>query len=379
MFKNAKAILILATAMNLRLAITAITPLFPAIQKALHVASPFTALLVTIPLLCFSLGAIVAPRLIQRLGILPLILLTTGSLVIANLIRPLTATTLLVGTLLIGLAVALLNVLVPTMIAQFTTTRVARLTSYYAVTMNVVAAVGTAGAMPLAELWGWHAVLMGFALPAVLTFGIASRLPRHSFSFHPQSTGLATLNLTTTLRHDPQAWQLTAFMGLQSLIFYSLTTWLPTIFQALGASATTAGTLLAVFQLVGIPAALVLNTFTNIRHLLVGLLGGYLGGVLCLAWSGIGWWLAASLLGFTSALIFTLALTLIATSSQEVAVIANRSAIAQSLGYLFAAVGPFIFGEIHDIFGNWSIALMVLISLMLVTIGSGLLVVHSSK
>ena len=106
MFKNAKAILILATAMNLRLAITAITPLFPAIQKALHVASPFTALLVTIPLLCFSLGAIVAPRLIQRLGILPLILLTTGSLVIANLIRPLTATTLLVGTLLIGLAVA---------------------------------------------------------------------------------------------------------------------------------------------------------------------------------------------------------------------------------------------------------------------------------
>ncbi|WP_125574054.1 MFS transporter [Levilactobacillus huananensis] len=377
MFKNSKIILILVTAMNLRLAITAITPLFSAIQQALHVASAYTALLVTIPLLCFSLGAIAAPKLIQHLGILPLILMTTGILIIANLIRPLTTATMLLGTLLIGLAIALLNVLVPTMIAQVTTTHVTRLTSYYAVTMNVVAAMGTAGAMPLAGLWGWRAVLMGFALPAVLTLVIASRLPRHSF--HQQATTTPPLSLTTTLRHDPQAWKLTVFMGLQSLIFYSLTTWLPTIFQALGASDTTAGTLLAVFQLVGIPAALFLNMFTNLRQLLAGLLVGYLAGVLCLAWSGIGWWLAAILLGFTSALIFTLALTLIATSSQDVATIANRSAIAQSLGYLLAAVGPFIFGEVHDIFGNWSVVLMALIVLMVVTIGSGLLVAPSSK
>lgn len=370
--KNIKITLILITAMNLRLAVTAVTPLFSAIQRTLRVDSTLTALLVTLPLLCFAGGAIVAPRLINRFGIRPLIFFTNGVLLLANLLRPLTTGTLLMGTLLIGLAVALLNVLVPTMVAQVTTTgAAARLTSYYAVTMNVVAAIGTAGAIPLAHLWGWQAVLMGFALPAAATLIMATRLPRHSFQ-QAVTTSAAPISLGATLRHDPHAWKLTLFMGLQSLIFYSLTTWLPTIFQTLGASAALAGTLLAVFQVVGIPAALVLNAITNLRRLLVLLVIGYLGGMAALLWSGIGWWLAAGLLGFTCSLIFSLALTLIATSSQHVGIIANRSAIAQSLGYLLAAIGPVIFGRIHDSLGSWSPVLLILLGLMLATIISGL-------
>ncbi len=41
------------------------------------------------------------------------------------------------------------------------------------------------------------------------------------------------------------AWQVTAFMGLQSLLYYSALSWLPTIFQDRGTSAVTAGNLLA--------------------------------------------------------------------------------------------------------------------------------------
>ncbi|WP_143462285.1 MFS transporter [Levilactobacillus enshiensis] len=376
MFKNIKILIILVTAMNLRLAVTAVTPLFSAIQRSLRVDSALTALLVTLPLLCFAIGAILTPRLIRTLGIVPLLWSANGLLLVANLLRPATTATLLAGTVLIGLAIAVLNVLIPTMIAQTTTAGVTRLTSAYAVTMNVVAALGTAVAIPLAAHWGWQLVLRGFALPAGLALLVLLRLPRHSFSRSVTANTTQQTGLWKTLRYDADARRLTLFMGLQSLTFYSLTAWLPTIFRTLGATPVLAGNLLAVFQLVGIPAALVLNLMTNRRRLLWGVLGGYVLGGLSLLWSGMGWWLSASLLGFTSSLIFTLALNLIATSSPHVTVIANRSAVAQSLGYLLAAVGPVMLGRLHDGWGSWLPVGLVLAGLVLLTFVTGLQLTH---
>jgi len=371
MLKNPKVLLILATAMNLRLAITAVTPLFTAIQRSLYVTSSLTALLITLPLLCFSLGAIATPHLIQRFGPTTLLWTTNALLLLASLLRPVTTGLLLATTIVIGLAVAVLNVLVPTLIAQTTITGATRLTSAYAITMNVVAALGTAIAIPLAIHFSWQLVLQSFGSPALITLGLLWWAPRRLFT-QPTTAPAPSVSLRSTLQHDKQARWLTVFMGLQSLIFYSLTTWLPTIFHDLGATTATAGNLLAVFQLVGIPAALVLTRVTNLRHLLWGLLVGYAVGGLALLWPGLGWWLAAGLLGFISSLIFTLALTLIATSSSHVNVIANRSAVAQSLGYLLAAIGPVLLGQIHDFTDSWGPVLGVLGGLVLLTIGIGL-------
>ncbi|WP_203638465.1 MFS transporter [Levilactobacillus wangkuiensis] len=377
MLKNPKVLLILATAMNLRLAITAVTPLFTAIQRSLHVTSSLTALLITLPLLCFSLGAIATPHLIQRFGPTTLLWTTNALLLLASLLRPVTTDLLLTTTIVIGLAVAILNVLVPTLIAQTTVTGATRLTSAYAVTMNVVAALGTAIAIPLATQFSWQLVLQGFGLPALVTLALLWWAPHHLFA-QPTTDSAPSVSLRATLQHDKQARWLTVFMGLQSLIFYSLTTWLPTIFHALDATTATSGNLLAVFQLVGIPAALVLTRVTNLRYLLWSLLVGYAVGGLTLLWPGLGWWLAAGLLGFTSSLIFTLALTLIATSSSHVNAIANRSAVAQSLGYLLAAVGPVLLGQIHDFTGSWGPVLGVLGGLVLLTIGVGLRLTRTS-
>ena len=361
MTQNAKTGLILLTAMNLRLAVTAVTPLFGTIQRALHVTSATTALLVTLPLLCFAGGALLTPRLYQRFGAQPLLVTTTGLLVLANLLRPLNVGWLLSGTLLIGLAIAGLNVLVPIMVAQTSSSSAAttRLTSAYAVTMNVVAACGTALVMPLAQRWGWATVLRSFALPAAITLVAALwvRFPRPP---HHSPTTSEHGNALSLLKRDRTARLLTVFMGLQSLIFYSLIAWLPDIFHALGATTTQAGNLLAVFQLVGIPAALVLNWVTNPRHLLWGLGIGYLVGLLSLGWTGAGWWVAAGVLGLTTALIFSLALNLIATSSAVVTTVARRSALAQSVGYLLAAAGPVILGNLYDVTQTWLPVLGVL-------------------
>lgn len=364
-------ILMLLVAMNLRLSVTAITPLFTVIRKYLAINNTVMALLVTIPLICFAVGSIVAPQLIQMLGIRTTLLVTTSLLVLANIIRPLNVMTLLLGTLIAGLAIALLNITVPTMIVQIAPNHPTRLTSYYSLTMNIIAAIGTATAIPIASRFNWQVVLILFAIPAIIAwFGTLLLAPKtHHIGNQQQSQNL--VKLLSTFKHDPVARQLALFMGLQSLIFYTLTTWLPAIYQASGANSETAGMLLSLFQFVGVPASLLLNLLTSQRQILRWLLTGYGLGMALMAWSGIGWWLSAIVLGFTCVLMFSIALNLIATSSQDTATITSRSAIAQSLGYLLAAVGPIFIGQLQSLANTWIVPLIFLTILMGLTIFIG--------
>lgn len=334
--------LILVTAANLRLAVAAITPLFTIIQRSEHVSATLTALLVTIPLLCFATGALLTPYLIRRWGMRPLLLGATGLLTFANLWRPWSIRTLLCGTGLIGLAIALLNVLVPALVAQTATTarQATRLTSAYTVIMNAVAASGTALAQPLAHYLGWSTVLGSFGLPALAAFGLTLWIPLPTVT----TTRSSRVSLLTVLVHDRVARRLCLFMGLQSTVYYSLVTWLPTIFHQLGAATSQAGLLAAIFQIVGIPAALVLFHLSP-QHVLILLTGSFFSGFLLLSWP-ITWWLAAGVWGFAGSLVFSLALTTIATSSQSTVTIANRSALAQAGGYLMAAGGPALLGRL---------------------------------
>ncbi|BDZ31994.1 MFS transporter [Lactiplantibacillus sp. WILCCON 0030] len=360
-------LLMLLAAMNLRLSVTALPPLFHLIQQDLIISKPLIALLVTIPLLCFGAGSLLAPRLIQELGIKTMLLLTTGLLILANLIRPFNVFTLISGTFLVGLAIAGLNITVPTMIAQMNQANPTRLTSDYSLVMTVVAAIGTAVALPLASRISWQAVMALFALPAVITwlctYFLLPQATRPTKTPHPSQH-----NLLAIFKHDRQVQKLALFMGGQSLIFYTLVTWLPTIYQAIGATSTEAGTLFAVFQFIGVPAAALLNIFRSQRQTLRWLLVGYSLGFACLAWSGIGWWLSALILGLTCALMFSFALNLIATSSRDTTTITNRSAIAQAIGYLLAAIGPVLIGQLQNLTQSWLIPILSLVGLMLLTI-----------
>ena len=364
MFKNKPVLVVLLAAMNLRLAVTAVTPLFAMIQRSLGTSAAAMALLITIPLLCFAGGALVTPALLRRVGLKVSLLLASASLLMGNLVRPVNAVWLFIGTMLIGAGIAVLNILIPAMIAQFPAQQTTRLTSYYAVTMNVIAALGTALAIPLAQLWGWAVVLRSFALPVVLVMIVGSTLPEPSIS----ETRSPRANVNW---HDRQLWLLTAFMGGQSIVYYTLATWLPTIFQALGASVTLAGNLAAVFQLSGIPAALVLNRLSHPRQGFTWICLGCISGVVALTWPGYGWWLGALILGFTGSLLFSTALNLVAISATDPQLITQRAAISQSFGYLLAAGGPVVFGQLARQFGSWWLVLGVLLLLVGVTLSVG--------
>lgn len=362
--------LLLIAAMNLRLAVTAITPLFTLIQQQLGLNNAIMSLLITIPLLCFAGGALFAPHYLQMHRLKTVLQVMTGLLIIASLIRPYNTSTLLGGTLLTSLAIAILNITVPTMIAQSTKTKVTQLTSYYSATMNIVAAIGTALAIPLATWLGWRLVICFFAIPAVIAWFSTFWLSPTTATTPHQKTS-TTPNLWIVFTHDRIARHLALLMGLQSLTFYTLATWLPAIYQASGATAATAGMLASIFQLVGVPAALLLTILPNSRQKWWLLLAGYTLGLTSMAWSGIGWWLSAGILGFTCALMFSVALNQIATSSSHPDVITSRSALAQSLGYLLAAVGPILIGQGQSLMHSWLPALFALGVLMLATIFVG--------
>ncbi|MFX3618646.1 MAG: MFS transporter [Sporolactobacillus sp.] len=375
MNKKSFVLLIIIVSANLRLAITAIVPLFGLIQSSFNVSSTYTALLISSPLLCFAVGAIITPKLIQLFGNYRLLIMTTLLLSLANVIRPTNVWLMLLGTVLVGFTVAALNVSVPALIVMVLPREINQLTSYYSLSMNVFAALTTAAVLPIASATSWQQTIRLLTVPALLSLGYL--VFNHSAIQENQlaaKTPDRVSGVSSELWRDRYAWLLTGFMGMQSLTYYSLNTWLPDIATAQGVSLVSAGLMLSVFQLVGIPAALLVS-FVSDQRILLTLIGlGYAGGISGLLVGCAGLWAGAVLLGFTGSLIFTLALAFINSSSVSSTVVAQRSGFAQCLGYLLASAGPVFFGRINTLMHSWLIGLIIFAVLMALTVGLGIII-----
>jgi CP family cyanate transporter-like MFS transporter len=171
------------------------------------------------------------------------------------------------------------------------------------------------------------------------------------------------------------AWQVMAFMGLQSLIYYAALSWLPTIFQDRGTSAVTAGNLLALMatgNLIGaltVPVlahrapdqrALMVPSMTAMGVGLAGSLWAPLGGV----------WLWVLVLGVGQGACLALAIFFMVARAPDPGVAASLSAFAQSAGYLVASAGPLELGLLHSATGSWNTP----VALLLVLCGAALVV-----
>ena len=165
---------------------------------------------------------------------------------------------------------------------------------------------------------------------------------------------------------QPTAWLVTAFMGLQSTTFYIMATWLPTIEVAGGLSAKQAGLRLFLYQLVGVVSGLSIPRLMRRRGsqaaavvasvpMLVGVLGILLAPADSVAWVIIA--------GLGSGAALVVALSLISLRSSTHHETARLSGMAQSLGYLLAASGPFVAGHLTQASGSWTPSLILLAGL----------------
>jgi CP family cyanate transporter-like MFS transporter len=177
---------------------------------------------------------------------------------------------------------------------------------------------------------------------------------------HPDGSGSWAL-----LRH-PLARQVTAYIGLQSVQFYSVAAWLPTLLGDAGVPVAEGGLLLGLSNVVGAAGALLApaqaGRMRTQRPLILVVTGCYvvgLGGLLLSPANGTLIWVCA--FGLAQGSGFALALTLIVLRSATPLVAARLGGVAQCLGYLLAAAGPFVLGALHDLTGGWSWPVVVLL------------------
>jgi CP family cyanate transporter-like MFS transporter len=369
---------LLLIAVNLRVSFVSVGPVLTNISADLGLSSAAAGFLTGLPLIAFAVFSPVAPAFASRLGLdralwMSLLILASGIV-----LRSLPAPGLIwAGTALIGLAIAFLNVLVPSLVKRDFPMRVSQVTGIYTATQAAFAAMGAAVVVPVAQTspTGWRLALglwVGLALIAIAV--LLPWLRRHTSGAVNAAKPEVAYRSTWA---SALGWQVTIFMGLQSIAFYVLMAWLPTIEQSRGVPATTAGIHLSVFLLISVFASLAaggilhrgsdqrLVSFASGAVMVVTFLGLALAPDLILLWILLG------ATGCGSLIVIALSLFSLRTVNYPQA--ASLSGMAQSVGYGLAAVGPVVFGGLRDLSGDWTVPLLVTAGVMAVLAVTGVL------
>lgn len=356
---------IFLTALVLRPPVAQIGPVLEVIQEALGLDSSQSAILAAIPVLCFGFGAFASPSLVRRFGVNRTMVYLLAILVITIAIRPYAGFLgLLIGTTLAGLAMAVANVLLPSVVRARFPKHVVVLTSGYTTLLAVSASFAAAFSYPSALALGWQLSLAIWALPTVLalllSFSLLSGDQSVSSSENEDHAGDTKLVL-----RSPMAWAIIALFGIQSLGFYALLAWLPSLAIDSGINPSDAGSLLSLMTIVGVPLGLLLSSnFGRFKSL--SLVGTLISVVtltgMCLLLLEL-WIPAAIVIGIGQASSFPLSLSLISTRAANQRLTTMLSSLSQGIGYLIAAAGTFLFGWVATATGNWQLSVWGLIGL----------------
>jgi CP family cyanate transporter-like MFS transporter len=283
------------------------------------------------------------------------------------------AMALFVGTAVVGLAIAWGNTILPTVIKTDFKNHIGVLTGLYTTVMSGLASVAALVAVPLAGIDGtdWQKSLGFWTLIALVALVLWLPQMRHK---EPRGSEIAVTSLS--LWRNPVAWSVSIFMGLQSVGFYSILAWLPSLLQDSGYTPTEAGLLLGICTSVGIPMGLILPPFikkASALHVpiviftavaLVGILGLMFAGT-----TATLLWLV--MIGVGQGATFPLALNLITIRGATPAITTALSAMAQGIGYLIAAAGTYLIGAIHTATSSWTTAIGALAIMTAMQIASG--------
>jgi MFS transporter, CP family, cyanate transporter len=366
---------IVLVAANLRPAVVGVSPLLSEIQATEGLSATAAGVLTALPVLCFGLVAPAAPLLARRYGIErtllgALLLLITGFLVRSS--GPQAA--LFAGTVVLGAAIAIGNVLLPALIKRDFAHRTGLMTGLYTMAIAGGATLAAGITVPVAQAagLGWRAALAGWALFALVA--LLCWLPHVRRATRPPRTGAGQRG---GLWRDPLAWQVTIFMGLQSLGYFAVASWLPAVLVDRGYAVVTAGWLLSLTSLSGIVGATLAPVLaTRWRRqrglalvITVGAAVGLVGVLLPIGLEPV----AVVLLGAAQSAALGLALTLVALRAPDASHASQLSGMSQSVGYVLAAAGPFAFGALHDVSGGWTLPFVLLLALLAVQGAAGVL------
>jgi len=380
-------------ALNLRASITSLPPVFTDLSHRLHLSPAEVTILATIPVLCFGLFSGVAAPLSRRFGEERVLLGALALLAAGLALRGALPSWLLYpGTVLGMAAIALMNVLLPSLVKRRQPSRAGLLIGSYLLCLSVGAVLGSLLAVPLFRSTGQAGWLGGpvrftlwlWAIPAVIAFAVW--LPQWRYRTQPGPAAEDPVTVSPArvgaagvpIARHALAWQVTAFMGLQSLTYYAALSWLPTLFQDRGMSAAQAGDLSALMNFGNAVTALLIpviaHRMAGQRLLAVPIVIATAVGLAGALYAPLGGaWAWVLLLGLSQGGSLSLAIFYTVARSPDPATAASLSALAQGGGYLLATAGPLAVGLLHEATGGWNVPITLLLVICAAELVSGYL------
>ncbi|MFJ8790830.1 CynX/NimT family MFS transporter [Streptomyces sp. NPDC102462] len=376
---------IVLAALNLRPAITSLGALLEEVRDGLGMSGSVAGLLTSVPPLCFAVFGVTAPRLARRFGPGAVVCAGMAAITAGLVIRPYIGGTagFLAASALALMGIAVSNVLMPVIVKRWFPDRVGSMTGLYSMALALGTSLAAAVTVPMTDALGgnwrtglgvWAVLAAAAVLPWLpLVRDRRSAPARAAMPAADQRPAAAPLRIT----RSRTAWALAVFFGLQATAAYITMGWMAQIFRDAGVAAGTAGLLLAVTMVMGVPLAFVIPRLaTRLPHqgpIVVALgtcgLAGYAG--LYLAPAG-GAWAWALLIGIANCA-FPLALTMVGMRARTGAGVAQLSAFAQSTGYLISIPGPLLVGVLYQHSGGWGLPIALMAGLMVPQMAVGIL------
>lgn len=375
------ALLLVLIAANMRIAIIVIPPLTTMLQHSLGLSTSEIGSLTSIPLLCFGVFSAIGSFIIKRIGLHTTLMTGLIVLTIANFVRIYSPTLLFIGTLFVGLAIAVLNIGVPILVLSWFPREQIRLNGLYTASLNLFAAIVAGGSAATAQHLGWQTTVQLVSIPALLAVIYLTvfllRTPKQASQPHAVAVPATKQDSPSSVYKNNAVWLLMVFMGAQSAIYYAAVAWLPSLLTSHGLTATTSNLIFGVFQIIGVPFSYwAPRFFTGYKQLRIGLiliLLGYLIGLapFLLNSGTLVLTLATMVLGATTAAIFSLALSLITILANNPDEAGQIGGLAQSGGYLIASISPVLLGVLQSHTHSWTIIVVVLMVLAVINISIG--------
>ncbi|MFF5988964.1 CynX/NimT family MFS transporter [Prauserella flavalba] len=359
---------VVLAALNLRPSVTSAGAVLDEMRETLGASATWAGALTTMPGLCFALAGLAAPYLARRIGLNTAVAVALGVLSVGLVLRVLNGPwVVLGGTLVASAGIALANVLIPVVVKSSFAARIGLMTGIYTAALQAGGALGSAVTPPLGDAFGgWRAGLGSWAVLAALAlvlWFVATRGRPDGVANAPETAGRGR-----SLLRNPLAWTVTLFFGSQACFAYIMMGWLPQVLLDAGVSRTAAGLMVGLVSLLGLPTSLLVAPLATRRGgqswWVVGLgvfgIAGVSGLMLAPSAAPLLW---SILIGIGMS-VFTLAIATIALRARTSADTAKLSGMAQGLGYLLAALGPFLFGLLRDVTGGWTVPCAMLLCVL---------------
>ena len=352
-------IAIVLTALNLRTAVTSVGPLLEEIERGLGISSGLAGVITTMPVLCFALIGFAGPPLSARYRdshvLAGALVAMAGGLALRSLASgfPL----FLAGTAVAMAGGALGNVLLPGLVKRHFPGRTGPLVGAYSTALGLGGALAAVAAQPVAHAvgtGGWRWALVLWAAPALVAAAVWLAVPAAPGRSRTSHTAVRM----RALAHSPTAFALTTFFGVQALQAYVVMGWSAQYLRDSGLSAATAGLLLGLNSVVGLPLSAVSPSLTVRpalqRPLLVFFVVAYVIGWvgLWVAPTTLPWlWMTLIAVGMGT---FAMVLTLFGLRARTPETVAALSTVSQGWGYVIAGAGPLLVGVLRGVTGGYT-------------------------